>query len=135
MTAFGSRSEVGAKGEELAAQFLVRKGFKIVGKNYRQKWGEIDIVATKSNVVHFVEVKSVTREMSSPEGSREMDYRPEELVHKTKLQKVARTAAGYMGERGDEREYQIDVVGVILDERAHTARCRLFEQVLDGEIL
>jgi len=134
MVTRSSRSEVGQTGERLAAQFLQRKGYEILGTNYRKKWGEIDIIAAKGKTVHFVEVKAVSRESTSGEGSREMDYRPEELVHKTKLQKVARTAATYMEERGDAREYQIDVVGVIMNEKAHTARCRLFEQVIDGEI-
>ena len=57
-------------------------------------------------------------------------YRPEEQVHPVKLRKVARTAELYMAEKGDERDFQIDVVGVFLDMKTRKARCRLFEQVL-----
>lgn len=116
------RKQVGRGGEEVAAQFLERKGYRIIDKNYREKWGEIDIVAEKDNVVHFVEVKAVSRES--------MDYRPEELVHSTKLAKVARTAQLYMETKRDTREFQIDAIAVIMDMRARTARCRLYEQVL-----
>lgn len=129
-----ARSEVGRIGERIAALFLMRKGFEIIGQNYRQKWGEIDIIATKEGIVHFVEVKAVSREIYTDKGSREMDYRPEELVHMSKLRKITRTASSYMEEKKDQREYQIDVVGVIMDEVSRTARCRLFEQVLDGEV-
>ncbi len=128
------RKERGQRGEEIAAEFLRRKGFQIIGRNYRKPWGEIDLIAIKSETVRFIEVKAVSREMGRADVTREMDYRPEELVHTAKLRKVARTAALYMEEKKDEREYQIDVVGVIMDERKRVAKCRLFEQVLDGEI-
>lgn len=127
------RKNVGKGGESIACQFLLRKGFKIVGRNYRRKWGEIDIIAVKNDVVRFVEVKAVSRN-GSPDFSREIDYRPEELVHKSKLRKVARTAALYMEERKDNREFQIDVVGVIMNEATRTARCRLFEQALEENL-
>ncbi len=125
-----SRKEVGRLGEEIAAQFLKKKGFKILERNYWKPWGEIDIIAEKGNSVRFVEVKAVSRE-SLPNVSRDMSsYRPEEQVHPAKLRKVARTAELYMAEKGDERDFQIDVVGVFLDMKTRKARCRLFEQVL-----
>ena len=120
------RKNVGKGGEEIAYVFLVKKGYRVIEKNYRRKWGEIDIIAEKDGTVRFIEVKTVSRE------SR--DYRPEELVHRTKLRKVARTAALYMEEHHDEREFQIDAVGVILNERERIARCRLFEQALEDNL-
>ena len=124
------RKEVGRIGEDIAAQFLEGKGFRIVARNYRKPWGEIDIIAEKGREVHFVEVKTVSRE-SLPNVSREMDnYRPEEQVHPAKLRKVARTAELYMDAHSDVREFQIDVVGVFLDIKTRRARCRIFEQVL-----
>ncbi len=63
-----------------------------------------------------------------------MDYRPEELVHHSKLRKIARTAALYMEEKRDDREYQIDVVGVIMNKATRTARCRLIEQALESNL-
>jgi len=124
------RKEVGRLGEEIAAQFLQKKGFKVIDRNYRKPWGEIDIIAEKGNSVRFVEVKAVSRE-NLPSISREMsDYRPEEQVHPAKLRKVARTAELYMNSKNDDREFQIDVVGVFLDMKSRKARCRLFEQVL-----
>ena len=124
------RKEVGRIGEEIASQFLQNKGFKIIERNYRKPWGEIDIIAEKADSMRFIEVKAVSRERLS-DISREMsDYRPEEQVHPAKLRKVARTAELYMNSKNDGREFQIDVVGVFLDMKARKARCRLFEQVL-----
>jgi len=128
------RKDVGRGGEDIACQFLARKGYKVIERNYRRKWGEIDIIAEKDGTVRFVEVKAVSRENIPVNGSREIDYRPEELVHKSKLRKVARTAALYMEEKRDEREFQIDVVGVILDTSARIARCCLFEQALEENL-
>ena len=124
------RKEIGRLGESIAAQFLVKKGFTIIAKNYRKPWGEIDIIAEKGGVVRFVEVKSVSRE-NLPDVTREMSsYRPEEQIHPLKLRKIARTAEIYMNEKKDSREYQIDAVGVFLNTKERKARCRLFEQVL-----
>jgi len=125
-----STKVTGALGESLACEFLASKGYTIVLRNFLRPWGEIDIVAEKQGIVHFVEVKAVTRE-NLPDISRENDaYRPEEQVHPAKLRKIARTAEMYMNEKNDPREYQIDVVGVFIDVVRRQARCRIYEQVL-----
>ena len=121
---------LGRIGEEVASDFLVRKGFLILDRNYRRPWGEIDIIALKDGIVRFVEVKALAT-LSLPNVSREKDdYRPEEQVHEGKLRKIVRTAETYMNANRDSREYQIDVVGVYIDTENRRARCRLFEQVL-----
>lgn len=125
-----ARQKIGKMGETVAAEYLQRKGFRLIERNYRKPWGEIDIIAERDGMIRFVEVKTVSREIGNADGSREMDYRPEELVDHRKLIKLARTADLYMESKNDRREHQIDVVGVILDVRRHKAQCRLFEQVL-----
>ena len=133
MTEDRLRKHVGRLGEEIASQLLIKKGFKILDRNYRKPWGEIDIIAEKDNVVRFVEVKAISREIL-PDSLEEIDYRPEEMVTKEKLKKVGRTATLFMETMHDLREYQIDVVGVILSESTKTARCRLFEQALEENL-
>lgn len=125
-----SRKRVGKIGEDIACTFLERKGYKVIGRNYRKPWGEIDIIVEKLGIVHFVEVKAI----SVPDFSREIGYRPEELVDGRKLRKLARTAALYMESKGDQREFQLDVVGVLLNASTRTARCRLFEQALEDNL-
>ena len=129
---FSSQSTkvTGAVGEDVAAEFLRRKGFEILERNYRKPWGEIDIIALKAGVVRFVEVKAVSRESIHDISRENNDHRPEELVHERKLQKIAKTAEMYMNEKNDPRDFQIDVVGVFLDTVQRKAKCRLFEQVL-----
>lgn len=123
------RRLLGDLGESLAARFLERKGFRILERNYQRKWGEIDIIAEKAGIVRFVEVKTLSHD--NQHVTREMnDYRPEEMVHQGKLKKIARTAEMYMNGKGDPRDYQVDVVGVLLNQRTRRAHCRLFEQVL-----
>ncbi|MCE9541521.1 YraN family protein [Candidatus Kaiserbacteria bacterium] len=128
-----SSRKTGNIGEDVACQFLQGKGFRVIKRNYLKPWGEIDIIAEKAGIIHFVEVKAISRESTS-EVSREMDHQPEELVDVRKLRKIARTAASYMAETKDDREYQIDVVGVILSHKTRTARCRLVEQAVEDSI-
>lgn len=124
----GTSKQIGQIGEDVAAEFLRRKGYEIVVRNYRKPWGEIDIVAIKGETVRFVEVKAVTREsLDNVEGG---GHRPEEMVHEHKVRKISRTAEMYMNESNDSRDYQIDVVGVFLDFRNRRAKCRLLEGVI-----
>ena len=53
------RKEIGRIGEQIAAEFLESKGFKVLERNYRKPWGEIDIIAEKDKTVRFVEGKGV----------------------------------------------------------------------------
>lgn len=133
MSKDSDRKEVGKVGERIAADFLGRKGYRITIRNFRRPWGEIDLIGEKDGTVRFIEVKAVSR-VTLPDVSREMDGRPEELVDRRKLIKLARTAALYMEMKHDEREYQIDVVGVIMVKSKRIARCRLFEQALEDNL-
>ncbi|MEK7654102.1 MAG: YraN family protein [Patescibacteria group bacterium] len=57
-----NKSEVGKLGEDLACGFLVKKGYKILKRNYWKPWGELDIVAKDPDgVLVFVEVKAMRR--------------------------------------------------------------------------
>jgi putative endonuclease len=135
MAKFSEKRRTGNVGEDIAAQFLEQKGFSILARNVLRTWGELDIVAEKGGIVHIVEVKSATaREPISRENIGLSQAMPEELVTREKLRKVARTAALYMEEARDTREYQIDVVGVIMDKETQRAHCRLFEQALEDNI-
>lgn len=126
-------SQKGAIGEDIALGFLERKGYSLIERNFRKPWGEIDLIMEKGRTVHFIEVKAVERTIDT-RISREIEYRPEEMVTTSKLRKVARTATLYMENKKDDREYQLDVVGVIMDPDKRIARCRFFEQVLEDNI-
>lgn len=117
------KQRIGAVGESVAERFLVSKGYIVLSRNFRRPWGEIDIIAEKGKTVRFVEVKTVS-------SDRHAHHEPEEMVDDRKLRKLAKTAQLYMEQMHDSREFQIDVVGVILNHATHKALCRLFEQAL-----
>lgn len=71
------KRKIGDIGEELASMFLVKHGFEVIERNYRKKWGELDIIAAKDNLLHFIEVKTVdvSRETSDKKVTRETSER------------------------------------------------------------
>ncbi len=88
--------------EELAARYLRKKGFKIIEKNYKTRFGEIDIVARYGKYLVFVEVKS---------GKSE--YLPRTRVDERKLRRINFAANDYLRNcHLDVEGYRIDVVEV-----------------------
>lgn len=122
-----NRSEVGRIGEGIAARYLEGRGYRVIGRNYRKKWGELDLIAQKGSKIHFVEVKTVTRG-TEPKVSRET-YRPEDNVHPQKLKRIYRAIESYLSEKDMSQEWVIDVVTVELDRAKRIGRCRLIENV------
>jgi len=111
------RQEIGQKGEDIASDFLKKKGFEIVERNYWQKWGEIDIVAKKGGAWRFVEVKTVTRSSARSVRRRPDDYEPEDNIHPWKRRRLARVIETYILSRGvgDDDDWQVDTIAVYLD--------------------
>ena len=65
MKKFTSKNQqIGQVGEDLAVKFLVKQGFSLLQRNYTLKIGEIDIVATKAQKLHFIEVKTLQKDLS-----------------------------------------------------------------------
>jgi len=104
------RPQLGRLGEQLAVEHLIRRGFRIVERNYRTRWGELDIVAFDGRTLAFCEVK--TRRLTAPGRS------PLESVHTLKRSKVRKMAGSWLIERTD-RPYadtvRFDAIGVTLD--------------------
>jgi putative endonuclease len=104
------RAQLGRLGEQLAAEHLIRRGFRIVDRNYRTRWGELDIVAFDGRTLAFCEVK--TRRVPVPGRS------PLESVHPRKRSKVRKMAGRWLVERTD-RPYadslRFDAIGVTFD--------------------
>ncbi len=97
---------IGKVGEQLATAYLKQNGFHIIERNYRQKWGEIDIIARDKKTIVFVEVK--TRK-SNRFGS------PFEAVTTRKQQQIARTAHDYLCRNNlFNKSARFDVIGIIL---------------------
>ena len=126
-----SHNEVGRIGEKTACMFLVKRGFSIIEQNYWKKWGEIDIIAKNKGKLHFVEVKTVSRENIRDVSRETLDeYRPEENVHPQKLERLSRVIQTYLLEKDYEDEWQFDVIAVFLDIKNREAKCRYIEDVI-----
>ena len=95
------RLSFGQYGEDAAAEFLRRKGFKILGRNVRTAFGEIDLIALDGDVIVFVEVKA--RRGSS--GLEAVDARKQLRLSRLAIAFLAR--AGWL-----ERAARFDVVAV-----------------------
>ena len=106
------RIRTGKQGENLAAAHLVEKGYRILERNYRSVFGEIDIVAEEGDTLVFVEVKS---RRSEAYGDPQLAVGPE------KQRKISRVAMGYLSERGwNGRGARFDIVAVKLHPSGNT---------------
>lgn len=126
--------KIGDLGEDIATIFLKKIGFRIITRNYLKPWGELDIVAEKWGGIRFVEVKTVSCEISDNHVSRETylhTFRPEENVTREKLKRLNRAIQTFLSERKIDKNtpYQIDVVAVFLDRTSKKAQCDLLEGV------
>ncbi len=104
------RQRLGQTGETLAAQHLVRRGLRILERNYRTRWGELDIVAFDGRELVFCEVKT---RRATP-GS----VWPLESVHPHKRRQVRRMASSWLRERPDHpyaHAIRFDAIGVTVD--------------------
>jgi len=106
-------------GEEVAFSYLQDHGYKILERNYSNKFGEVDIVAKHNKTIVFVEVKTRRNPIES-------DLYPERNVDWRKQGKLIRTAEYYLIKNTypDETSWQIDVIGVELDTVTHKANLR-----------
>nr|WP_317411914.1 YraN family protein [uncultured Solibaculum sp.] len=106
-------AEKGSKGEHIATVLLQKKGYAILARQYRTRWGEIDIIAQKERYLVFVEVK--TRSLGSIAA-------PREWVNETKRRRLIQTASLYCMEHPSDLQPRFDVVEVLLTDGKPLAR-------------
>lgn len=131
MAEFDTTRKIGQLGEQVAAVFLMKHGFSIIQRNYWKKWGEIDLIAEKAGVIHFVEVKSTTyktRQLLSYAVTHGT-WRPEEQVHQFKLHQIARAAETWINETSFVGEWRIDVAAVRIVPRETFATVNIIENI------
>lgn len=112
----------GRQGEDLAEQYLRRRGYRIIQRNYRAPCGEIDIIAEDKGVLVFVEVKTRT---GSGFGT------PAESVTFRKRQQISKAALVYLGQQllfGAAARF--DVVAVLLGKSSEP-RIELIKNAFD----
>ena len=107
MTTTDPRHLLGQAAERLAVEHLERLGYRIVERNHRTRYGELDIVACDDETLVFVEVKA-----------RRGAGRPWDNLHERKQAQVRRMAAAYLAEVRDRprsRSLRFDAIGVTVD--------------------
>lgn len=100
-----SQTRSGTQGEQVAANYLLSKGYQIIERNYRYKRSEVDLVVRKNACLVFVEVKTRT---TSRYGF------PETFVSNRKRETISTGARRYVEEANWEGNMRFDVVAVMM---------------------
>lgn len=99
------KKELGKKGEELALQFLKKKGYRILEKNYICRLGEIDLIAQEKDTLAFVEVKTRRSTAFGP---------PQMAVDQKKQEQLSKAALQFLKERRlEEAKARFDVIAIL----------------------
>ena len=117
----------GDTGEDIAVHYLLKRGYRIISRNYKNKIGEVDIVAGKTRRIYFFEVKTRL-------GSEKELFLPEQSVHPVKQEKLRRVCAMYLAENKYKlsQEWQIDILAIIIDKSTKKATIRHIENAVFG---
>ncbi len=109
-----NHKDFGNQGEDFAAQYLEKRGCRILERQFRSPMGEIDIIAEEKNTILFVEVKT----------RRPTHYGiPAQAVGRTKQRRIIRTAVWYMQEkRIEEKPCRFDVAEVLYERGSYTVQ-------------
>jgi len=100
-----NNTALGSSGENFAIKLLTKNNFKVIDKNYRLPYGEIDLIATKFDTLYFVEVKT---------RSSDRYGLPEEAVTKYKIARIKKAAYTYIQDNNNlPDKHMILVVAII----------------------
>lgn len=105
-----SMQSFGKKGEQMACDFLERKGYTIIHRNYRFKKSEIDIICRKNDLLVFVEVKTrSTRAYGDPES----------FVSLNQQEAIIRAAEQYVETANWPGDIRFDIVAITESDKEH----------------
>ncbi len=121
-----SRRATGNVGEDAAAKYLGKHGYKILERNYAEVGGEIDIIARNREYYVFVEVKTRTLGHESPK-----EPRPASAVTPEKQKKIITTAKWFLGTVPKGRKIRFDVIEVYLNEEKEVQRIMHLENAFN----
>ncbi len=99
-------NNTGKIGEILAACWLSERGYQIMFKNWRYRRGEIDIIARKTGVLHFIEVKT--------SRTNSFGY-PEERINKRKWRSMINSSMAFLEGFGEEAPFQFDIISILIE--------------------
>lgn len=105
-----SPTEIGNIGEKYTVKYLRRKGYRILERNMRNYWSEIDIIAESKEYIIFVEVKTRTQGQLYP---------PRAAVNAEKRRKIIRASKAYMSYKSINKRVRYDIAEVYLTKEKH----------------
>ena len=114
-----SHNDLGKKAEDLAAEFLIKSGYKILVRNFRYQKAEIDIIAEKENLIIITEVKA---------RSTDAFMLPQEAVNKRKISLIVSAANHFMEEFNKNQEVRFDIISVLPNEKGKL----IIEHIVDA---
>lgn len=100
-----NKKKIGNFGESFACRVLRKKGYKIVCRNYRKTFGEIDIIAENEDCIVFVEVKT---------RNENYMFEPIFAVTKDKQRKIIKTAQCYLAKYDMDKQPRFDIIEVVV---------------------
>ena len=100
-----THNDTGKHGENLAGIYFAQKGYEILHSNWRHGHWEVDIIATKNNMLHFIEVKTRT--------SEKYGY-PEENIDRKKIRYLINASEQFLFLYPQWQRIQFDVLSIIL---------------------
>jgi putative endonuclease len=116
MKLFTSKTQrIGELGEDIACNYIKKRGYKVVERNYTKKQGEIDVIAQKDKTLYFIEVKAVT---CKDIVTCETIIQPYENLTINKLDKFKRIVSAYLVEKrvSPETEFDLLLASVWIDK-------------------
>lgn len=114
-----THNDFGKKAEDLAVEYLIKNGYKILVRNFRFQKAEIDIIAEKDDLIIITEVKA---------RSTDAFMLPQEAVTKTKIKSIVSAANHYLEEFNKNKEVRFDIISVIPDEKKNL----IIEHIIDA---
>lgn len=103
-----NHNDLGKKAEDLAVEFLKKKGYKILIRNFRYQKAEIDIITEKDSLIVVIEVKA---------RSTDAFNLPQEAVNKRKISLIVSATNHYLEEFNKDQEVRFDIISVLPDEK------------------
>jgi len=116
------KQNIGQLGEDIAVKYLEKHGYKILDRNYRKPWGEIDIVAQQSDELVFIEVKT---------QNQKFEWRPEENITFHKKHQLSRIVTTYLKSNKipEDQNWRIDVLAITLDFKTKNAQIEHIQNI------
>ena len=104
-----STKKIGQRGEKIALEYLLRKGYNFIAQNYHYKKAEIDLIFKKDGLLIFVEVKY---------RSNDAFGLPEEMVSEKQQELIISAADNYIQENNWEKDIRFDIISILANGKS-----------------